>query len=215
MPLHALPVVLFGTAFTLAGLVLPILFTRDRSVPIRVVGLSASVLIATGSLCLFGAFAVNATQGAWLPDSFEWPIGTVDGAIELADGTQVAPHSPTGRVQLYDTEGRFIRGWNVGKETDGGSFKLVSNDGITVEVFTARNEWHYVHQADGTLVSSRPAEIAYSAVPAGSRLATGTSWQQLPLTTPAVPFLMIFLGMIPYLWTQWGSERFSWMGPGW
>src|SRR6476469_4985815 len=58
----------------------------------------------------FFATGLSAMDVITLPDSFEWPSGYVRGVVQTQDGKYVVPHIPAGRVQLYDSQWRFIRG---------------------------------------------------------------------------------------------------------
>jgi hypothetical protein len=103
-------------------------------------GILASVLSAIGPLRL--------------SHSREWPAGYVRGVITTGDGKHVVPLWPSGRVQLYDSQWHFIRGWNV--DAWGGVFKVqCSSDGM-IEVLTARGDRLYRFTDEGQLVSSEP-----------------------------------------------------------
>jgi hypothetical protein len=102
------------------------------------------ILIGAGG---FFAAALSATGIIMLPTSYEWPAGYVRGVVTAADGKHIVPLMPPGRVQIYDSQWHFIRGWNV--DASGGDFKVrCSPDGL-IEVFTARGQRHYSFSQDG------------------------------------------------------------------
>ncbi len=82
----------------------------------------ASGCLVVGATGFFGS-ALSATGGLdWLPESFEWPVGKVQGALTGADGRVVVPHRPSGRIQIYDRNLVFQRGWFI--NAHGGTFRL-------------------------------------------------------------------------------------------
>jgi hypothetical protein len=70
----------------------------------------------------FFAAALSAVGIFKLPSSREWPAGYVSGVVTTPDGKYIVPLVPSGRVQLYDSQWHFIRGWNV--DAGGGDFKV-------------------------------------------------------------------------------------------
>jgi hypothetical protein len=70
----------------------------------------------------------------------------------MADGKYVVPLVSPGRVQLYDPQWHFLRGWHV--DAEGGDFKVrCSLDGL-IEVLTARGNHHYIFNELGELISA-------------------------------------------------------------
>src|SRR5579863_4024374 len=63
---------------------------------------TAATLVIIGAIGFFGA-ALSASGGLnWLPNSFEWPVGYASGVVSTRDDLFVVPHTPSGRVQVYD-----------------------------------------------------------------------------------------------------------------
>jgi hypothetical protein len=122
------------------------------------------VLMLVGAVGFFGA-ALSASGGLnWLPDSFEWPVGYASGVVQLDDQLYVVPLTASGRVQIYDSEWRFVRGRGI--DGGGGSFKLIATGPSQFDVITARGDKHLVYDTSGKLLSSKnylPA--SYSSFP--------------------------------------------------
>ena len=107
---------------------------------VGVAGFFGSGLAASGSLDWLG--------------SYEWPVGHTSGVVRLADGRYVVPHAPTNRVQVYDANLRFLRGWRV--PAGGGTFTLRIAPDQNINVYIARGQSHLVYDADGRLLSQSP-----------------------------------------------------------
>lgn len=59
---------------------------------------------------------------SFVSGSFEWPLLSTAGAVENARGMRFVPMIAPGRIQVYDREGEFLRGWFL--PASGGGFKL-------------------------------------------------------------------------------------------
>lgn len=89
-----------------------------------------------------------------LPNDLEWPFVFAQGYVTTPDGIHIAPNTPTGRIQLYDANWHFIRGWNI--DAAGGTFLLLPAEGEQVEIITERpvkQGWHYVCDLHGKVLS--------------------------------------------------------------
>jgi hypothetical protein len=138
------------------------------------------IVAAMGLLVLTGFggfFAAGLTaEGIFrLPNSFEWPAGYVDGIESLPDGKYVVPLEPSGRLQIYDANWHFLRGWQVDAHA-GGFWVECPPDGY-IEVYTNRGSHHYTYTANGDLLSSQtytqgsnlpPEHGPYTVVPTGA-----------------------------------------------
>ena len=90
-------------------------------------GISATMLVATGTIPL--------------PNSFEWPAGDVRGVVETSEGKYLVPLVPVGRLQIYDSSWRFLRGWQV--DNNGGSFTVDYSPDNEIFVSTSRVQHRY------------------------------------------------------------------------
>jgi len=151
------------------------------------VGIGA-IFAMIGALGFFGV-ALSATGGLnWLPESFEWPVGFANGVVSTEDHFFVVPHTPSGRVQVYDSHWKFVRGWHV--DAGGGTFILRVLQGGRVEVLTARGEWRYVFELSGNLLSKEHhLSAAYSSFPKEGQ----------SRFVPTAPWLWVFSNPI-YSW---------------
>jgi len=91
------------------------------------------------------------------------------------------PHTPSNRVQVYDRDWRFVRGWYV--DAGGGTFTLRTSGSNQVEVITSRGQWHYTFDLQGKLLSKEH----YTSGTYGSFRGQGESH-----TVPTAPWLWVF-----------------------
>jgi len=109
------------------------------------------IFVAVGGVGFFGTMLSALGGLRWLPTTFEWPAGFVKGILVMPDGKRVVPHTPSGRIQIYDSDWRFLRGWFV--DAHGGEFKIRLEGKDKIEVTTARRQMRYVYTLDGLLLS--------------------------------------------------------------
>jgi hypothetical protein len=111
-----------------------------------------------GFLLLVGVFGFFAAPLAAigllkLSNSFQWPAGYVNGVARTPNGIYIVPLVPAGRIQLYDSQWRFIRGWHV--DANAGDFIVKSRPNGTIEAFAARGLYQYYFSESGRLISSQ------------------------------------------------------------
>ena len=94
--------------------------------------------VAVGASGFFGMAFLVVGGHRWLPSNFEWPIGFADGILTMTNGIYVVPHTPTGRIQIYDANWKFQRGWFV--DASAGTFKLRIESSNRIEMITARGQ---------------------------------------------------------------------------
>jgi hypothetical protein len=154
--------------------------------------LSFLVLIGAGG---FFAAALSAMGVIKLPASREWPAGYVNGVVTTGRGDHIVPLMPSGRIQLYDAQWHFIRGWNV--DAAGGDFKVEYTPEGLIEVFTARGSHHYSFTEDGRLiVPARTLPETFASLPRGESVVVPTS----PLFWVfSSPFLSLGLSAIGFI----------------
>ena len=112
---------------------------------------SMGFLVLVGAIGFFGA-GMSAVGFLKFPNSFEWPAGNVCGVKTTADGKHVVPLVPSGRVQIYDANWRFLRGWHVGAH--GGDFKVDCPAPGRIDVYTGRGLHHYSYTESGELIAA-------------------------------------------------------------
>jgi len=131
-----------------------------------------SLLILIGISGFLGTI-LSAAGVLKLPASWEWPAGYVRGVITGADGEHIVP-LPSGRVQFYDSQWHFIRGWNV--DAFGGDFKVTYFPDGLIDVFTEKGELHYSFTKDGRMIATtRIPPDTFTSLPEGESAVVPTS----------------------------------------
>jgi len=170
---------------------------RQMSTRTLVCGIAGVALVAYGMVGFFGAMLFATGALPWRSDDNAIPMGRVTGAVRDADGLIYCPSTPWGRIQVYDKDKRFIRGWFV--EAFGGVFRIQINAQNHLEVATARGRMLYVFDREGRLLSSASYEPrSYSDFDAwrGTVIWIPTPFYLVPLTHPFYAWLVAAAGMV-------------------
>ncbi len=109
----------------------------------------AALFLAIGSIGFFAGFLVG--NVVKFPEGFELPLGELKGIAVDSDGNIYCGTWYYSRVQVYDSEGNYIRGTFV--DSAGGAFRIKINRNDELEVATARNDKLYRFGKEGTLVT--------------------------------------------------------------
>jgi hypothetical protein len=199
--LSILLVVLIGGTFLIGAAWMPFSPERGKGWR-RWLTIAASCLMVAGAAGFFGSGLSSAGGLNWLPNSFEWPVGYTGGVVSTADGVRVVPHTPSGRIQIYDADWTFVTGWHV--DANGGTFKLLAPSGHRIEVITARGRWHYVFAMDGTLISKNCYEPkSYDSFPnAGESMVVPTAPWLWTFSHPGISWAVLAIGVVMLLIIQ-------------
>ena len=132
------------------------LFSSLRTFHLRhpyrsIFSIMGSLLLLYGIVGFFGS-AISATGGLrWLSTDHEFPMGIVTNAIKDQNNNIFCPTNPYGRIQVYDKDFKYIRGWFV--NAYGGSFRIRFTPGMNIQVATARQQKLYEFSPNGVLLS--------------------------------------------------------------
>jgi hypothetical protein len=198
----------FFIGFAVYGLVKARRLSAHRQL-LHAIGL---ILVLYSGAGFFGSGFMAGGGSAMVDESFEWPFGTVSGVLKASDGTLYAPHEFSGRIQAYDAERRFLRGWSV--DAGGGAFKARLHPGQRIEVVTARRDKRLLYDRTGHLLrEDKVAGNAYRDFDPGE---THTVSFPLPFylwvfTHPFNAMVVIPLGLLLTVacgpWTQMKRDR--------
>ena len=173
----------------------PVRRTRHvRRLAKRAATLSSVVLFVYGAV----AFSTPAFIGSVKPNRIgartEMPVGWVEDAFVDRYGTIYCASAAWYRVQLYDHEKRFIRGWFVNAS---GSLMIRVDAEGHVRVLAPRPELEFVFDDHGRQLWSesysprkrREYDVAEETV------MIPTAWYLLPFAHPPLGWVMSFVGM--------------------
>ncbi|MDZ4858148.1 MAG: hypothetical protein SGI88_04135 [Candidatus Hydrogenedentes bacterium] len=161
------------------------------------------VFVIVGALCFFAPLISCLGGLDWLPSTFEWPIGLAKGVIATESGLRVVPHAPSNRVQVYEADWRYLRGWRV--DAAGGAIALRPAEDGNFDVFTARGSRHYVYTVDGALLST--GESAKYPGDLGLSVFVPTPWWAVPLTHPFGGWAIAAAGLIAVVIADRGGKK--------
>jgi hypothetical protein len=204
--LAILLVVLIGGTFIVSAALAPFSSERGRGWR-RWLMSAASCFMVVGAAGFFGS-ALSAAGGLnWLPSSFEWPVGYTGGVLTTAEGLHVVPHTPSGRIQVYDADWSFRIGWHV--DASGGTFKLLAPAAGRIDVITARGQWHYVFDPDGRLISKDTYQPRrYDSFPEeGESLVVPTAPWLWVFSHPGISWAVMVTGMVMLAIAQRSGRR--------
>jgi len=152
---------------------------------------TAGFLVVAGAVGFFGS-ALTATGVVKPPASFEWPVGYARHVVTTSDGKYVVGLEPSGRIQIYGPERRFLRGWQVNAE--GGDFTIVVTDSGLLNVYTERGHQLYVYTGTGELISSSSYKGDFSSISSGRSMTLPTPLLLWPFSSPFGCWALIVLG---------------------
>ena len=112
---------------------------------------AVAVLLGTIGFIGFMAGPVITLGGVEIPDEYELPLGDLEGIAVDSEGNIYCGAQFYHRVQVYDSEGHYIRGTFI--NSSGGAFRIRINPDDQLEVATARNDKLYRFEKNGTLVT--------------------------------------------------------------
>jgi hypothetical protein len=109
--------------------------------------------LAAAGLIGFIAGGVVAFAGDSLPlRSIEFPLGDVQDMAVDPSGNVVLALGFYGRIQVYDAQGRFQRGWSA--EARGGSFTVAVDDSGLISSYASRRGSTLVFNPDGRVITT-------------------------------------------------------------
>lgn len=168
---------------------------RERA-PKKWFGVVGGLLVMYGvtSFFLTGLCADCGTD--IVPTHFEWPMGLTNGILTTPSGMHVAPHDAAGRVQIYDSNWKFVRGWHI--DGGGGTFKLCALEGERFEAITARGNSKFTYDLNGTLISASKYDgKLWNTFPQSRESKYIATWPWMwPLVHPFLAMLTLILGFV-------------------
>ena len=110
----------------------------------------AALLLVLGGVGWFGGAFAMLTRPEWLSGRVELPLGDLSGIAVDGQGRIYCGSPFYGRVQVYDADGRFLRGWFV--DAGGGAFRLRVSPADELEVAAPRGSMYFRFDAEGNVL---------------------------------------------------------------
>ncbi len=184
---------LFGLILAAMLVALPLAFVvrgissfKEMTARRRWLGIVSSLFILVGMWGVIGSILIYGTD--WLPPSFEWPAGYVQGVLTTLRGNRIILVKGVARVQVYDARWHFVRGWHVDRAQ-----KLHLLPDETVEVLQ-RGGCKSVIDVNGKLLSQgmlSPKDIDLHNLPLGEDARVPTSPFLYMFSSPAMSLLVV------------------------
>jgi len=110
----------------------------------------AALFLSIGLIGWLAGFVTGLGFGFTIPDSFELPLGLLEGIAVDSDGSIYCGLQFYSRIQMYNSQGKFIYGKFI--DSGGRAFRIRINQKDQLEVATASTDKLYVFKKDGTLI---------------------------------------------------------------
>lgn len=167
---------------------------RDHRGFSRWAGAAAGLFVATGSLAWFLPVFVQISKGRMISTSTDWPVGYSTEYARTSTGMYAVPHESVGRVQVYDAQKQFLRGWNI--DANGGAISVAVTPQDQIEVRTARTRNLLLFAIDGSLVASAPLDPSARLINSHAPLAWFPTWiWEWPFASQGFAFCTLLLGL--------------------
>ena len=99
-------------------------------------------------------FLIGDGEDGTIKYSYELPLGKIEGFV-VDDSKNIFVGSAFySMVQMYDSNGRFIRHWDIGRQTQGGSFHVDIKHGDSIVISATRTDSQVVFNKFGNIVES-------------------------------------------------------------
>ena len=195
-------VVLIGVIFV--GLSIRSFKNGPRAVGrLRGLQIVAISLLCYGGIAFFAQGAAAVGGAAFVGRSLAWPPGFSNEVLVDSHGHSVAPLPTCGRIQVYDADGKFLRGWFV--DAGGGDFFINLVEPDRVEAFIARRHERLLYSASGDLLERHHfggdfADLARQPI---VRRPLHTSLVLWPFAHPGVAWSVALSGLMALKAIEW------------
>lgn len=118
----------------------------------RVLKLSAGALLLLGFVGWFGGALMLIHKPGWISSNTQLPLGDLHCIAVDSQGRIYCGLGFYSRIQVYDDQGRFLRGWWIDAT---GRLRLHMAEGDRLEVEAIRRDRIFTFDPNGTLIESR------------------------------------------------------------
>ena len=160
-------------------------------------------------ICGAVSMALLSGLGKFLPDSWEWPVAPRSGVIAFESGRKAVFLDELHRIQVYEADGRYSKGWFLKPSSSSSVFNRLSmykneygipGEEETVLVHQSLQEDVTVYDLDGRLIGERKREYEHVGFPARQAddfpAVFSAGWYKWPLITELNGVICICIGLI-------------------
>lgn len=119
---------------------------------IKLVGIFLAILGCLGWTTTFAPSVISNLN-------IEYPLGVLKSIAVDSSGRIYCGIEAYSRIQVYDKNGRYLKGWFI--DSSGGSFKIKVDEKDLLHIATARNGIHYIYNVNGELISKQGNRKSY------------------------------------------------------
>jgi hypothetical protein len=113
-----------------------------------------ALMALVGGAGFFSGFIFSSGTDQHALRSFEFPLSDVQSMVVDSQGRIFVALAFYGRIQRYDSQGRFQRGWAA--QSEGGPFALGLRGKDTIVTEVGRRQAQLLFDPDGRLLAERP-----------------------------------------------------------
>jgi hypothetical protein len=113
-----------------------------------------SLLVLIGFTAFLSGFFAALGLLAWMPETIEFPLAHVADIDISRKGNLFVASQFYSRIQVYDPEGHFIRGWFL-SDTGGGSLQIKVNDEDEIDIAILKSDKIDTFDSNGRLLNSK------------------------------------------------------------
>jgi hypothetical protein len=107
-------------------------------------------MLTIGMVGWFSAFLIGVWLTKYIPSGVQLPLSELSGPALDHAGNIYCISEAYGRLQVYDSNGRFVRSWTVGLWGHAGTVHLDDRD--RVHVYVSLHPAHYIYDTRGRLL---------------------------------------------------------------
>lgn len=171
---------------------------KSRSLVFWVLRGLSGFLVILGAFSFFVPFVAVVGGLQFLGNEFEWPAGYSNKAVIDPEGNHIVAMHWMGRIQIYDAERRFVRGWWLPQGGDG-EVKIRLFENGNLQVWQAKQYSGFAFTRDGNLLwqsKITPDEFKNAQAAPYTAAWFATPWYCWPLAHPIYGWLTVAVGGI-------------------
>ena len=141
-----------------------------------------------------------------LSETDEYPVGRAQSLITTQNGLRVVATNVGARLQVYDAEWNFLRGWDFDSHAGSNvALRPLANDEF--EVLTLKGSRRYAYNTNGELISTGTYPWEEFATSSGKSAVVPTPWWLWVFTSHEYWMVLCAGGFALFALACWGGKR--------